>query len=136
MTVTPLSDASLRLDRQIQRIARADQGVLITGDSGVGKSELGLELISRGHGLVADDVVDVSRIGSDTLEGRCPELLLNKVTEVENMFCCLVELGRARTEAIRSRPLQSASRPYSPGSPARRLDAAKQTPVLLHAPQP
>ena len=54
-------------------------GVLITGDSGVGsgvgKSELGLELISRGHGLVADDVVDVSRVGSDTLEGRCPELL-------------------------------------------------------------
>lgn len=50
-------------------------GVLITGDSGVGKSELGLELISRGHGLVADDVVDISRVGSDTLEGRCPELL-------------------------------------------------------------
>ena len=50
-------------------------GVLITGDSGVGKSELALELISRGHGLVADDVVDVSRVGSDTLEGRCPELL-------------------------------------------------------------
>ena len=50
-------------------------GVLITGDSGVGKSELGLELISRGHGLVADDVVEVSRIGTDTLEGRCPELL-------------------------------------------------------------
>ncbi len=50
-------------------------GVLITGDSGVGKSELGLELISRGHGLVADDVVEVSRIGPDTLEGRCPELL-------------------------------------------------------------
>jgi HPr kinase/phosphorylase len=50
-------------------------GVLITGDSGVGKSELGLELISRGHGLVADDVVEVSRIGPDMLEGRCPELL-------------------------------------------------------------
>ncbi len=50
-------------------------GVLITGDSGVGKSELGLELISRGHGLVADDVVEVSRIGPDTLEGRCPDLL-------------------------------------------------------------
>ncbi|MFA7268790.1 MAG: HPr(Ser) kinase/phosphatase [Sterolibacterium sp.] len=50
-------------------------GVLITGDSGVGKSELGLDLISRGHGLVADDVVEVSRISPDTLEGRCPELL-------------------------------------------------------------
>ena len=50
-------------------------GVLITGESGVGKSELGLELISRGHGLVADDVVEVSRIGAGVLEGRCPALL-------------------------------------------------------------
>ena len=50
-------------------------GVLITGDSGVGKSELGLELISRGHGLVADDVVEISRIAANTLEGRCPPLL-------------------------------------------------------------
>lgn len=50
-------------------------GVLITGDSGAGKSELALELISRGHGLVADDVVEVSRISFDLLEGRCPELL-------------------------------------------------------------
>jgi HPr kinase/phosphorylase len=50
-------------------------GVLITGDSGVGKSELGIELISRGHGLVADDVVEISRLSGDTLEGRCPELL-------------------------------------------------------------
>jgi HPr kinase/phosphorylase len=50
-------------------------GVLVTGDSGVGKSELGLELITRGHGLVADDVVEVSRVAPDALEGRCPELL-------------------------------------------------------------
>src|SRR5438477_1003635 len=50
-------------------------GVLITGDSGAGKSELALELISRGHGLVADDVVDVSRIAVSTLECRCPPLL-------------------------------------------------------------
>ncbi|MBI2960879.1 MAG: HPr kinase/phosphorylase [Betaproteobacteria bacterium] len=50
-------------------------GVLITGDSGVGKSELALELISRGHGLVADDVVEISRIAATTLEGRCPSLL-------------------------------------------------------------
>ncbi|MFZ8953670.1 MAG: HPr(Ser) kinase/phosphatase [Burkholderiaceae bacterium] len=52
-------------------------GVLITGESGLGKSELGLELISRGHGLVADDAVDLFRINQATIEGRCPELLRN-----------------------------------------------------------
>lgn len=50
-------------------------GVLITGDSGVGKSELALELISRGSGLIADDVVELYRVGPETVEGRCPELL-------------------------------------------------------------
>ena len=52
-------------------------GVLITGESGLGKSELGLELISRAHGLVADDVVELTRIAAKTLEGRCPPLLKN-----------------------------------------------------------
>lgn len=50
-------------------------GVMITGDSGVGKSELALELISRGSGLVADDVVELFHIAPKTLEGRSPELL-------------------------------------------------------------
>jgi HPr kinase/phosphorylase len=52
-------------------------GVLLTGESGLGKSELGLELISRGHGLVADDAVDVYRMSQTALEGRCPALLMN-----------------------------------------------------------
>jgi HPr kinase/phosphorylase len=52
-------------------------GVMITGESGLGKSELGLELISRGNGLVADDAVDLYRINQTTVEGRCPELLQN-----------------------------------------------------------
>ena len=52
-------------------------GVLLTGESGLGKSELGLELISRGHGLVADDAVDLFKISQSALEGRCPALLLN-----------------------------------------------------------
>ncbi|CAN5155950.1 HPr(Ser) kinase/phosphatase [soil metagenome] len=52
-------------------------GVLLTGESGLGKSELGLELISRGHGLVADDAVDLFRISQTAIEGRCPPLLLN-----------------------------------------------------------
>jgi HPr kinase/phosphorylase len=50
-------------------------GVMITGESAVGKSELGLELITRGNGLVADDIVEVQRIAPETMEGRCPELL-------------------------------------------------------------
>ncbi len=50
-------------------------GVLITGDSGVGKSELALELVSRGHGLVADDVVELARTAPTTIEGRCPGML-------------------------------------------------------------
>jgi len=50
-------------------------GVMITGESAVGKSELGLELITRGNGLVADDIVELHHIAPDTLEGRCPELL-------------------------------------------------------------
>jgi HPr kinase/phosphorylase len=52
-------------------------GVLVTGESGLGKSELGLELISRGNGLVADDVVEFAHIGQTTIEGRCPALLRN-----------------------------------------------------------
>ncbi len=50
-------------------------GVLITGDSSIGKSELALELISRGHGLVADDVVELQQIGPETVQGRCPPML-------------------------------------------------------------
>ena len=92
-TQTPLFTSPLPAPRVIERLARylaralADStelhgvfmdvlglGVLITGESGVGKSELGIELITRGHGLVADDVVEVSRMGA-ALEGRCPPLL-------------------------------------------------------------
>ncbi|MDH3318475.1 MAG: HPr(Ser) kinase/phosphatase [Betaproteobacteria bacterium] len=91
---TPLFTTPLPATRVIERLARylaktlaerterhgvfmdvLGMGVLITGDSGVGKSELGLELISRGHGLVADDMVEISRLAADTLEGRCPPVL-------------------------------------------------------------
>lgn len=50
-------------------------GVLITGPSGVGKSELALELITRGHRLVADDAPQFSRIAPDTINGTCPPAL-------------------------------------------------------------
>jgi len=91
---TPLFSSPLPAPRVIEKLARylakalaaheerhgvfmdvLGLGVLITGESGVGKSELGIELISRGHGLVADDVVDLSRIGDGGIEGRCPPML-------------------------------------------------------------
>ena len=52
-------------------------GVLITGAPSAGKSELALELITRGHRLIADDALEVFAVSPDTLEGRCPSLLLD-----------------------------------------------------------
>ncbi|MCL2171467.1 MAG: HPr(Ser) kinase/phosphatase [Defluviitaleaceae bacterium] len=49
------------------------EGLLITGESGIGKSEMALELIKRGHRLVADDAVEVKRVSKQTLIGSCPE---------------------------------------------------------------
>lgn len=50
------------------------EGVLITGESGIGKSEAALELIKRGHRLVADDVVELRKVSDETLVGRAPDL--------------------------------------------------------------
>ena len=68
------------------------EGVLIFGDSGIGKSETAIELIKRGHRLVADDAVEITRIGS-TLSGTAPELIRNYlevrgvgVIDVEKLF--------------------------------------------------
>ena len=68
------------------------EGVLILGDSGIGKSETAIELIKRGHRLVADDAVEITRIGS-TLSGTAPELIRNYlevrgvgVIDVEKLF--------------------------------------------------
>ena len=49
-------------------------GVLITGESGIGKSEAALELIKRGHRLVSDDVVEIRRVSDDTLVGTAPDI--------------------------------------------------------------
>ena len=50
------------------------EGVLITGESGIGKSEAALELIHRGHRLVSDDVVEIRKISDDTLLGTSPDI--------------------------------------------------------------
>ena len=51
------------------------EGVLITGESGIGKSETALELIRRGHRLVADDMVEIRKVGDDELVGRSPDVI-------------------------------------------------------------
>ena len=51
------------------------EGVLIMGESGIGKSETALELVKRGHRLVADDAVEIKRVSHTTLVGSCPELI-------------------------------------------------------------
>ena len=51
------------------------EGMLITGDSGIGKSETALELIKRGHRLIADDAVEILRTSRSTLEGRSPSII-------------------------------------------------------------
>lgn len=51
------------------------EGLLITGESGIGKSEAALELIRRGHRLVTDDVVEIRKVSDDTLVGSAPDML-------------------------------------------------------------
>jgi len=51
------------------------EGVLITGDSGIGKSEAALELVKRGHRLVADDAVEIKKVSAQTLIGSAPEVI-------------------------------------------------------------
>lgn len=50
-------------------------GVMLTGEPSAGKSELALELITRGHRLIADDVVDLYKVAPGTLEAQCPQML-------------------------------------------------------------
>lgn len=51
------------------------EGLLILGDSGIGKSEIAIELVKRGHRLIADDAVEIKRVSDKTLVGQAPELI-------------------------------------------------------------
>ncbi|MBR5220223.1 MAG: HPr(Ser) kinase/phosphatase [Clostridia bacterium] len=55
------------------------EGILILGDSGVGKSETAIELVKRGHRLIADDAVEIKRVSSTTLVGSAPEIIRHYV---------------------------------------------------------
>jgi HPr kinase/phosphorylase len=101
-------------------------GVLITGESGVGKSELGLELISRGHGLVADDVVELSRIAVNTLEGRCPPMLKDFL-EVRGLGLLNIRTIFGETAVRRKMKLRLIAHLERPSAPARH--AAERLPL-------
>lgn len=60
-------------------------GVLITGESGIGKSEIALELIKRGHRLVADDRVDIKELDSGYLIGRCGSEVIKNLLEIRGL---------------------------------------------------
>ena len=109
-------------------------GVLITGESGVGKSELALELISRGHGLVADDVVEVSRIAAGTLEGRCPPMLKDFL-EVRGLGLLNIRTIFGETAVRRKlklRLIAHLERPQPGGrDPGERLPLIEQTEEIL-----
>ncbi len=55
------------------------EGIFLTGDSGIGKSEAAVELLKRGHRLIADDAVEIKKIGTNQLIGTAPELIRNYI---------------------------------------------------------
>ena len=55
------------------------EGILLTGESGMGKSETAVELLKRGHRLIADDAVEIRKISGNTLVGTAPELIRNYI---------------------------------------------------------
>jgi HPr kinase/phosphorylase len=82
-------------------------GVLITGESGVGKSECALDLIVRGHRLVADDVVEIRRRAGEILMGRGPELIRHHmelrglgILNIEHLFGAASIRERKRVELV------------------------------------
>ena len=64
-----------RITRHGVLVEVSGEGILILGDSGVGKSETAIELVKRGHRLIADDAVEIKRVSSKTLVGSAPELI-------------------------------------------------------------
>lgn len=110
-------------------------GILITGDSGVGKSELALELVSRGHGLVADDVVELARIAPTTIEGRCPGMLRDYL-EVRGLGLLNIRTIFGETAARRKMKLKLLVhlQRFTMGDDAPRLPLESQSQEILGIP--
>ena len=68
-----------RLTRHGVLVEVYGEGILLLGDSGVGKSETAIELVKRGHRLIADDAVEIKRVSATTLVGRAPDIIRHYV---------------------------------------------------------
>ncbi len=68
-----------RLTRHGVLVEVYGEGILLLGDSGVGKSETAIELVKRGHRLIADDAVEIKRVSATTLVGRAPNIIRHYV---------------------------------------------------------
>jgi HPr kinase/phosphorylase len=110
-------------------------GILITGDSGVGKSELALELVTRGHGLVADDVVELARTAPTTIEGRCPSMLRDYL-EVRGLGLLNIRTIFGETAARRKMKLKLVVhlQEFAAGEDSPRLPLDSQTQEILGIP--
>ena len=76
--ITYLKDAlAPRVTRHGVLVEVYGEGILLTGDSGIGKSEAAIELLKRGHRLIADDAVEIRKVSTNSLIGTAPELIRN-----------------------------------------------------------
>ena len=114
-------------------------GIFITGESGSGKSEVALELLSRGHRLIADDAVEFSRTGPDVLIGRCPRMLRDFL-EVRGLGILNVRAMFGDTAVRPEKTLRLIVRlqPLTPERMARvdRLQAEQMTRTILDVDTP
>lgn len=68
-----------RITRHGVMIEAYGEGILLTGDSGIGKSEAAIEMLKRGHRLIADDAVEIKKMSENTLIGTAPDLIRNYI---------------------------------------------------------
>jgi HPr kinase/phosphorylase len=108
------------------------EGVLILGDSGVGKSENAIELVKRGHRLIADDAVEIKRVSSKALVGSAPDIIRH-YAELRGIgivdVCRLFGMGAVKdTEKI---DLVVKLEPWEQGKPYDRLGMDEETIEIL-----
>ena len=73
------SELAPRVTRHGVLVEVYGEGILLTGDSGIGKSEAAVELLKRGHRLIADDAVEIHKVAANSLVGTAPELIRNYI---------------------------------------------------------